>query len=105
MNPLTFSLLGGAACALLTYVLVQFNRVLLHARRSSGGEPSLTAANSRCIESALRLEKMSCPGSGEQQPEDKAAKRKEILTCAILGVVGLLAPFFFVMLLTRLWPQ
>jgi hypothetical protein len=51
------------------------------------------------------LATMSCPGSGEQQAENEATQRKEILTCGILGAVGLLAPFFFAMLLTRLWPR
>jgi len=103
MTPLTFSVLAGAACAFLTYVLVQFKRVVLNARMTPRTEPNLTAANSRSSESALVLATTSGPGTGEQHAKNEAAQRKEILTCAIFGVVGLLAPFFFVVLLTRLW--
>jgi hypothetical protein len=105
MNPLTFSALGGAACAFVTYVLVQFNRVSLRERRMTGSEPNLTATNSCCIESATTAARMSSPGRGMQQIKNEAVMRKEILTCAILGVVGLLAPFIFVMVLGSLWPR
>jgi len=105
MTPITFSVLGAAACAFLTYVLVQFKRVVLNARRTSGSEPGLTAANSLSNESAWVLATTSGPGTGGQQAKNEAAQRKEILTCAIFGVVGLLAPFFFAMLFARLWSR
>ena len=105
MIPLTFSILGGAAGAFLTYVLVQFTRVFLQASKSSGGEADLTAVNSGCIESGMKLARMSSPGGGGQPAKNEAVMRKEILTCAILGAVGLLAPFVFVMLLNSLWPH
>lgn len=103
MIPLTFSILSGSACTFLVYVLVQFNREFRHATRFSAGKPILTAADSRRFEPALKVAGMSSRASGGQQAKNEAVMRKEILTSAVLGVIGLLAPFFFVMLLSSPW--
>ena len=99
MVPMTFSLLGVAACAFLIYVFAQFRRELLHLRKSSVGEPKLTWVDVRRTEAALMLAKMSSHADAGQRAKNEAVMRKELLTSAIVGLVGLLAPFIFVMLL------
>jgi hypothetical protein len=99
MAPIIFSILSVAACTFLAYVFMQFRRELLHMRKSSGREPRLTEADVRRIEAALMLTRMSSHASGAQRATKEAVMRKEMLTSAIAGLVGLLAPFIFVLLL------
>jgi hypothetical protein len=103
MIPLTFSIFGAAACTILAYVLVQFRQEFLHIRASSAVKASLNHANSRYRASALKLARSPRLVSGGQQTKDEALMRKEILASAILGALGLLAPFIFVMLLSLSW--
>lgn len=73
MVPITFSLLGVAACAFLIYVFAQFRHELLHLRKSSVGEPELTEVDVRRIEAALILARMSAVG---RHAKSEAAIRK-----------------------------
>lgn len=99
MVPITFSLLSAAACAFLIYVFAQFRRALLHLRKGSAGEPELTEVDVRRTEAALMSARMTSHANGRQRAKNEAITRKEMLTSAIIGLVGLLAPFIFVMLL------
>lgn len=99
MIPITFSILSVAACTFLGYVFMQFRRELLHVRKSSAGEPRFTEADVKRIEAGLMLARMSSHASGAQRATKEAVTRKEMLTSAILGLVGFLAPFIFVLLL------
>jgi hypothetical protein len=96
---ITFSILSVAACSFLAYVFMQFRRELLHLRKSSAGEPRLTEADVRCIEAALMLATMSSHAIGLQRATKEAVTRKEMLTGVVVVLVGLLAPFIFVLLL------
>jgi hypothetical protein len=82
MVPITFSILCGAACTFLFYVLLQFRRELLHMRKSSDGEPRLTAVNVRHIEATLKLAPRSCYANVGQRAKNKTSRRKEVLTGA-----------------------
>jgi hypothetical protein len=99
MVPIAFGMLGVVACTVLIYVLVQFRRELLRGRKSSGGESSLTEVDVRRIEAALMLARMSSHAGVGQQAKNEAVMRKELLTSGVIGLVGVLAPFIFVMLL------
>lgn len=100
MIPLTFGILGAIACTFLTYVFVQFRRELLHVRASSAPKAGLTLTGSFSRAPVFELASTPRRISGKQQTKDEAVMRKEILTSALLGAIGLLAPFIFVMLLT-----
>ena len=102
MNLMTFNVLSGAAGAFVTYVLIQFTRVFLRARRSFGSEPGLASANAPCMESAWKLAYVPSRGSAGPQAKHELVMRKETLTCAILGAVGLLAPYVSVALFSLL---
>ena len=99
MFPIVFSMLGVSACTFLIYVLVRFRRELLRGRKNSVGESRLTEVDVRRIEAALMLARMSSHAGVGQQAKNEAVMRKEILTSAVIGLVGVLAPFIFVMLL------
>lgn len=99
MVPITFSVLGVAACAFLTYVFVQFRRELLNGRRNPAGQAKLTGADIYRIEAALMLARPSSNAHGRPKANVQAAMRKQLVTSAIFGVVGLLAPFIFLVLL------
>ena len=99
MFPIVCSMLGVAACTFLIYVFVQFRRELLRGRKSSAGESGLTDVDVRRIEAALMLARMSSHAGVGQRAKNEAVMRKEILTSAVIGLVGVLAPFIFVMLL------
>ena len=103
MVPITFSLLAVAACAFLIYVFAQFRRELLNVRKCPVGEPNLTEVDVRRTEAALMFERLSSHADGTQRTKTEAVMRKEMLTIAIIGLVGLLAPFIFVMLLNSPW--
>jgi hypothetical protein len=103
MVPITFSVLSAVACAFLIYVLAQFRREFVHARKRSAGETRLTEADVCHIEAALKSARKSSRAGAGQQAKDEAVMRKEILTSAVLGLAGLLAPFIFVMLLNSPW--
>jgi hypothetical protein len=98
MTAIAFSILSVSACAFLIYVFVQFRRELLHVRTGSAGEPRLTRGDIYRIEAAWKLASMSYRGEG-QRTKHEAVLRKEMLTAAICGLVGLFAPFIFVVLL------
>jgi hypothetical protein len=100
MVPITFSLLAVAACAFLIYVFAQFRRELLNC---PVGGPNLTEVDVRRTEAALMFERLSSHADGTHWTKTEAVMRKEMLTIAIIGLVGLLAPFIFVMLLNSPW--
>ena len=102
MNLVTFNVLSGVAGAFVTYVLVQFTRAFSRARRSLGRELSLASANSPRLESNWKLAHVPSRGNAGPQAKHELVMRKETLTCAILGAVGLLAPYVSVALLSLL---
>ena len=103
MIPLTFSILSAAACAFLIYVLLQFRREFLSARRGSAGKPTLAVANPRHSGFEFELTGTSCSAYGGRLVKDEVVMRKEILTGVVIGVVGLVAPFVIVLLLSSRW--
>ena len=66
-------------------------------RKSSPAEPALTAVDIRRIEASHLLARMA-HASCERHETDEALMRKEMLTGTVIGLVGLLAPFVFLML-------
>jgi len=103
MVPIVFTILSAAACAFLIYVLAQFHRDLMRVRKNSAGATGLTPANVYHIEAALNsAREFSRAGEG-QRTKNEAVMRKEVVTGAVVGLVGLLAPFIFVMLLHSSW--
>jgi hypothetical protein len=71
MVPITFSILGLAACAFLIYVFAQFQRELLHVRKSPVGELNLTEVDVRRTEAALMLERLASHANGTQRATNK----------------------------------
>ena len=98
MIPVTFSILGLAACGFLIYAFAQFHRELLHLRHSPVRVLNLTEVDVRRTEAVLILERLTSHTRGIQRAKNKTVTRKEMLTSAVIGLVGLLAPFIFVML-------
>jgi len=103
MVPIAFSILSAAACVFLVYVLAQFHRELARVRKSSAGAARLAQTGRRHIEVALRSAREFSRGGEWQRTKNEAVMRKEVVTSAIVGLVGLLAPFIFVLLLNSPW--
>ena len=97
MIPLTFGILGAISCTFLTYVFVQFRRELLHARTPSAPKAGLHLTGSHSGAPAFKLARTPRRIGEKQQTKGEAVMRKEILASAIIGAIGLLAPFIFVM--------
>jgi hypothetical protein len=71
MFPIIFTTLAMAACVFLIYVFAQFQRELLHVRKISVEEPSLTEVDVRRTGAALTLARMSSHADVGQQAKDK----------------------------------
>jgi hypothetical protein len=99
MVAITFSAISAAACGFLIYVLVHFNREYARLTRNSARDFARTEADLRRAVHAIGVAKRSRFAGEGQQAKTEAVQRKEILTSALVGLFGLLAPFLFVMLL------
>lgn len=73
MVPIDFSIVAVAACALLTYVFMQFRRELLHMRKDSAEDTRLTAADIYRMEAAWKLASMSSHARRGETPKRHAA--------------------------------
>ena len=103
MVPIVFSILSSAACAFLIYVLAQFRREFVYLNKGFAEARRLSQVDVGHFEAALKLARKSSRAGGEQRAEYEAVMRKEVVTGALIGLVGLLAPFIFVMLLNSPW--
>jgi hypothetical protein len=100
MEAIVFSVLGAAACGFLIYVFAQFHRELVRHKTGSAGDSHLIYLGASEPEPNSSLV-TPYPQAGEKrQAKTDAVMRREMLVSGILALVGLLAPFIFVMLLT-----
>jgi hypothetical protein len=99
MAAVTFGVLSVAACAFLVYVLAHFHRELARLNRSDG-ESKLIYVGSYQTDRALVQAKSSASADKRQPAKIEAVMRKEVLISGIVGLVCLLAPFIFVVLLS-----
>ncbi len=72
MVSIIFSMFGGAACAFLGYVFMQFRRELLQMRKSPAKDTMLTPADIYRMEAAWKLASMSSH-EFRKRPKRKAA--------------------------------
>jgi hypothetical protein len=98
MFAIAFGTISLAACSFLIYVSTQFYRELLgRSRRVAQRGKRTGEAMRQEIRSILyKYKKASYPRTAWAKKE--AVMRKEILTSLLFGVIGLLAPFLFVLL-------
>lgn len=99
MVPIIFGVLVAAACAFLTYVLLQFRREFLNVKKNFTEDVPLMQADIYRIEAAWKLASMPLGAGGKEPTKSGAVMQKEIVTSAIVGLVALVAPFVFVVLL------
>jgi hypothetical protein len=96
MFAIAFGTISFAACSFLIFVSTQFYRELIDgSRRVAQGSERNSEAMAQDIWSVL-YKKASYPRTAGA--ENEAVMRKEILTSLLFGVIGLLAPFLFVLL-------
>jgi hypothetical protein len=99
MVAITFSMLSAAACGFLIYVFVHFHREFVSGKRTLAVNSRLAESDiHRVLHAAISAKRSRFTAEG-QQAKIEAVMRKEMLTSAVLGLLGLLAPFIFVMLL------
>jgi hypothetical protein len=96
MFAIAFGTISLAACSFLIYVSTQFYRELMGRSRRAAqrGTGRIIGQEIRSILNKYR--EASYPRTAWAKKE--AVMRKEILTSLLFGVIGLLAPFLFVLL-------
>jgi len=99
MVAITFGVLSVSACAFLIYVLAQFHRELVTARKGRQGHSKLSDVALLRVERALQSTKASLYAGKGQQTTTGAVRRREILIGEFVGLFGLVALFVCVMLL------
>lgn len=103
MMLLTFALLCGGACGFLLYALFQFRREYLDLKRFHAGKADLVPETSPLFRPRTEPAVWVNPASEERLAKREVVMRKGVLTGLFIGAVGLLAPFFFALLLNSPW--
>jgi hypothetical protein len=96
MFAIAFGTISLASCSFLIYVSTQFYRELMDGSRRVTQRVKRTSGAMGHEFRSIQYKKASYPRTAGAKNE--ALMRKEILTSLLFGVIGLLAPFLFVLL-------